>query len=171
MDGVLGASSRTEERAGCSAVPAAAKPSVDTYPLARRRAEAQRTSWLRRVRRRALARRTAWLGSVLRRKAFGSRLHGRARSVSPALVVAISAFLLGVHDAYAVDLSSGFTEAGNKYKSYVKQGISLAGLLCTVISLGMGGFKFMNKDPGAVWYVLGVVGGAVLFGVAQGVMS
>ena len=81
-----------------------------------------------------------------------------------------AAFLLGVHDAWAQDLQAGFDEASSKFRRYVKQGVTIAALICTVVSLGMGGWRFMNKDPGAVWYLVGVVAGGIVFGIAQGIM-
>ncbi len=90
---------------------------------------------------------------------------------SPALAAGLGAFLLGFHDAFAdVDLQSGFDEASSKFRKYVKQGITIAALICTVVSLGIGGWKFMNRDPHAVWYLVGVVCGGIVFGVAQGIM-
>jgi hypothetical protein len=92
----------------------------------------------------------------------------RVRSVSPAVAAGLVAFLLGVHDATAQDLQSGFDEASTKFRKYVKQGAAIGALICTIVSLCIGGWKFMNKDPGAVWYLVGVVAGGIVFGIAQG---
>jgi hypothetical protein len=91
----------------------------------------------------------------------------RARCVSPSIAAALSAFMLGVQDAAAQDLQAGFDEASNKFRRYVKQGAAIGALICTIVSLCIGGWKFMNKDPGAVWYLVGVVAGGIVFGIAQ----
>jgi hypothetical protein len=95
----------------------------------------------------------------------------RSRFVPGCVLAAFSAIAVGAREAHAqVDLTAGFQTASSQLSSYVKTGITLAGLICTVVSLGMGAWKFMNKDPHAVWYLVGVVAGGVLFGVARGVM-
>lgn len=88
--------------------------------------------------------------------------------------LAAAAFLLLSSDAFAqvrgggVNLSGAFTTAGSDLKSYARTGMTIAGFITTVVSLGTAGFKFMQKEPQAVWNIVGVVVGAALFAVAQG---
>lgn len=85
-----------------------------------------------------------------------------------ACVVGVAALLLG-GDAFAqsVNLNSAFTNASSQLRSYAKTGITIGGFICTMISLGVAGWKFMNKEPAAVWQIVGVVVGGVLFMAAQ----
>ena len=95
----------------------------------------------------------------------------RLASWSPRAAAALAAFLLGLHDALAVDLNldEGFDEAGAEVKRYLKKGLQIFGLACCVIGLGYAGFKFSKKDHEAVWYLAGAAVGAAVF-VAAGAL-
>jgi hypothetical protein len=90
---------------------------------------------------------------------------------SPAIGAACAAFILGLHDALALDLNldEGFDEAGSEIKRYLKKGLQIFGLACCVIGLGYAGFKFSKKDHEAVWYLAGAAVGAAVF-VAAGAL-
>jgi hypothetical protein len=95
----------------------------------------------------------------------------RLRRWSPAIAGAAAAFLLGVHDVWAIDLNldQGLDEAGGEVKRYLRKGLQLFGLACCVIGLGYAGFKFSKKDHEAVWYLAGAAVGAAVF-VAAGAL-
>lgn len=69
--------------------------------------------------------------------------------------------------AQTVNLNGAFSQASSQLRSYAKTGMTVAGFISTTISLGIAGWKFMNKEPNAVWQVVGVVVGGVLFMVGQ----
>jgi hypothetical protein len=101
-------------------------------------------------------------------------LVARVRSIQSALSAGVVLSMVHAGTALAgsgVDLNAGIDTASTSLKGYVGKGVAVAGLLCMVISLGIGGFKFMNKDPHAVWFLIGVVAGGVIFGVASGLLS
>lgn len=93
------------------------------------------------------------------------------RRWSPAVAAAFVVFLLGLHDALAIDLNldSGFDEAGGEIKRYLRKGLQLFGLAVCVIGLGFAGFKLSRKDHEAIWYLAGCAGGAAIF-VAAGAL-
>jgi hypothetical protein len=99
------------------------------------------------------------------------RIWNRLTGWSPALAGAAAAFLLGLHDVWAIDLNldQGLDEAGGEVKRYLRKGLQIFGLACCVIGLGYAGFKFSKKDHEAVWYLAGAAVGAAVF-VAAGAL-
>ena len=93
----------------------------------------------------------------------------RAR-LTPALATGLCAFVLGVQDALADDLESGVTDAAAKFKKLIKVGVAVSAVVIIVIGLMVTGFKFSQKDPGAIWYLAGTAAGGALFGVAAAML-
>jgi hypothetical protein len=93
------------------------------------------------------------------------------RRRAPGLAAGLAVFLLGLHDALAIDLNldGGFDEAGSEIKRYLRKGLQLFGLAVCVIGLGIAGFKLSRKDHEAIWYLAGCAGGAAIF-VAAGAL-
>jgi hypothetical protein len=87
-----------------------------------------------------------------------------------ALSVALAAFLLGVQDALADDLETGVSDAAAKFKKLIKVGVAVSAVVIVVIGLMVTGFKFSQKDPGAIWYLAGTAAGGALFGVAAAML-
>lgn len=79
-------------------------------------------------------------------------------------------FALGVRDAWADDLESGVSDAAAKFKKLLKVGVAVSAVVIVVIGLMTTGFKFSQKDPGAIWYLAGTAAGGALFGVAAAML-
>jgi hypothetical protein len=89
------------------------------------------------------------------------------RHPPPALIL----FLLGfAHAAYADDLEAGVSDAATRFKKLIKTGVAVAALVIVVMGLMVTGFKFSQKDPGAIWYLAGTAAGGALFGVAAAML-
>jgi hypothetical protein len=95
----------------------------------------------------------------------------RRFATSPKVAACATAFLLGVHDAYAQDLEAGISEAGTKFKKYISMGLGIASAVIIVLGLAKAGFHFTQKDPSAIWYLAGTIAGGVLFGVGAAVLG
>jgi hypothetical protein len=95
------------------------------------------------------------------------------RRYSPAAMAALAAFLLGVHDALAVDLNldSGIDEAGSEIKRYLRKGLQLFSLVATVVGIAIFAFKLNKKDNEAVWYGVGVIAAAGVFIMAGALLG
>jgi RsiW-degrading membrane proteinase PrsW (M82 family) len=72
--------------------------------------------------------------------------------------------------ALADDLETGVSDAAVKFKKLIKVGVAVAAVVIVVIGLMVTGFKFSQKDPGAIWYLAGTAAGGALFGVAAAML-
>ena len=96
------------------------------------------------------------------------------RRLPPRAAVVLTAFLLGLSDAFtyafAQDLEAGVNTASGEFKRVIKVGATVATLVIIVFGLLFTAFKFSRKDQDAVWYLAGTVAGAALCGIAAGML-
>lgn len=95
------------------------------------------------------------------------------RHPNPCLMViglSLAVLLLFSGDALAtvdaVSLDRAFTNQSESLRSLARTGIKFAGWLCMLVSLGFVGWKLANKDPSAIWHLVGVVAAGAMFALA-----
>jgi hypothetical protein len=94
----------------------------------------------------------------------------RVRLGLPGLSAALAMIMLGARDAIAQDLEGGVGDASTKLKKIFKLGVGIFAVVIVVIGLMTSGFKFTQKDPSAVLYLVGTVAGGVLCAVAAAML-
>jgi hypothetical protein len=96
-----------------------------------------------------------------------AKRHWTANAAATLVGCAIVCIAPMVFAQAAPDLSAAFSEAETSIRSYLKIGIGVAGAVSVAVGIGLAGWKFVNKEPQAIWSLVGVVAGAALF-VAAG---
>jgi hypothetical protein len=94
----------------------------------------------------------------------------RYRLFMPGAASVLAILLAGARDAIAQDLEAGVGDASTKLKKIFKLGVGVFAVVIVVIGLMTSGFKFTQKDPSAVLYLVGTVAGGVLCAVAAAML-
>ena len=89
-----------------------------------------------------------------------------------ALAVVPAALMLfnAGHLAMAQDISDGVTTATTQFKSILKTVFGVASIVIVVGGLVLCAFKFTQRDPHALHYLVGTIAAALICGVVAGIL-
>jgi hypothetical protein len=101
-------------------------------------------------------------------KRVRSRVH--AKLLSLVATPAIVAFMAGFNHAMAQDIADGVNTATGQFKSIIKTVFSIAAVVIVVGGLVLSAFKFTQRDPHALHYLIGTIAAGVLCGIVSGML-
>ena len=82
-------------------------------------------------------------------------------------VLATAAF---ASPALAQDLSDGVSTATSSFKSIIKTVFSIAAIVVVVGGLVLSAFKFTQRDPHALHYLVGTIAAGAICGIVSGIL-
>jgi hypothetical protein len=82
--------------------------------------------------------------------------------------VALLAIVAG--PAVAQDLSDGVSTATSSFKSIIKTVFSIAAIVVVVGGLVLSAFKFTQRDPHALHYLVGTIAAGAICGIVSGIL-
>jgi uncharacterized membrane protein len=91
-----------------------------------------------------------------------------ARRLSPLFVACTVAVLVLASSGVvlAQDLQAGFEQASTSLRGLIATGVAVISGIIAVVGLMMTAFKFSQKDPGAIWNLVGTAAAGVLCAAA-----
>jgi hypothetical protein len=69
-----------------------------------------------------------------------------------------------------VDLTDGVSTATSSFKSIIKTVFSIAAIVIVVGGLVLSAFKFTQRDPHAVQYLVGTIAAGAICGIVSGIL-
>lgn len=88
-----------------------------------------------------------------------------------AVLAAFVAVVLVAGPALAdVDLTDGVSTATSSFKSIIKTVFSIAAIVIVVGGLVLSAFKFTQRDPHAVQYLIGTIAAGAICGIVSGIL-
>ena len=99
-----------------------------------------------------------------------SHLFLRRHWVALGFLGVVVAVLLLAGPALAQDLSDGVTSATSSFKSIIKTVFSITAIVIVVGGLVLSAFKFTQKDPHAVQYLVGTIAAGAICGIVSGIL-
>lgn len=83
-------------------------------------------------------------------------------------LVAVLALVAG--PAMAQDLSDGVSSATSSFKAIIKTVFSIAAIVIVVGGLVLSAFKFTQRDPHALHYLIGTIAAGAICGIVSGIL-
>ena len=83
-------------------------------------------------------------------------------------VIALLAIAAG--PASAQNLSDGVSTATSSFKSIIKTVFSIAAIVIVVGGLVLSAFKFTQRDPHALHYLVGTIAAGAICGIVSGIL-
>lgn len=86
------------------------------------------------------------------------------------LLIVGAVVLLGGTAFADVDLTDGVSTATSSFKSIIKTVFSIAAIVIVVGGLVLSAFKFTQRDPHAVQYLVGTIAAGAICGIVSGIL-
>ena len=86
------------------------------------------------------------------------------------LVAAVGLTLMVAGAALGQDLSDGVSTATSSFKSIIKTVFSIAAIVVVVGGLVLSAFKFTQRDPHALHYLIGTIAAGAICGIVSGIL-
>jgi len=87
-----------------------------------------------------------------------------------ALLVGLAAVAVLATPLLAQDLTDGVTTATSSFKSIIKTVFSIAAIVIVVGGLVLSAFKFTQRDPHALHYLIGTIAAGAICGIVSGIL-
>jgi hypothetical protein len=87
-----------------------------------------------------------------------------------ALLVCFGVWMLISGAAIGQDLSDGVSSATTSFKSIIKTVFSIAAIVIVVGGLVLSAFKFTQRDPHALHYLVGTIAAGAICGIVSGIL-
>lgn len=85
-------------------------------------------------------------------------------------MVCFGLWLLVSGTAIGQDLSDGVSSATSSFKSVIKTVFSIAAIVVVVGGLVLSAFKFTQRDPHALHYLVGTIAAGAICGIVSGIL-
>lgn len=85
-------------------------------------------------------------------------------------VVCLGVWMLVSGAAVGQDLSDGVSSATTSFKSIIKTVFSIAAIVVVVGGLVLSAFKFTQRDPHALHYLVGTIAAGAICGIVSGIL-
>ncbi len=93
-----------------------------------------------------------------------------ANIVLVGVVAAVGLSVMVVGAALGQDLSDGVSSATSSFKSIIKTVFSIAAIVIVVGGLVLSAFKFTQRDPHALHYLVGTIAAGAICGIVSGIL-
>ncbi len=87
-----------------------------------------------------------------------------------ALIAAVGLIVMVAGAALGQDLSDGVSTATSSFKSIIKTVFSIAAIVVVVGGLVLSAFKFTQRDPHALHYLVGTIAAGAICGIVSGIL-
>ena len=86
------------------------------------------------------------------------------------LLVCFGLWMLVSGSAIGQDLSDGVSSATSSFKAIIKTVFSIAAIVIVVGGLVLSAFKFTQRDPHALHYLVGTIAAGAICGIVSGIL-
>jgi hypothetical protein len=90
--------------------------------------------------------------------------------IAVGVLVAFGLLVCVAGPAIAQDLSDGVSSATSSFKSIIKTVFSIAAIVIVVGGLVLSAFKFTQRDPHALHYLVGTIAAGAICGIVSGIL-
>ncbi len=93
-----------------------------------------------------------------------------ASAIVVGLIAALGLIVMVAGAALGQDLSDGVSTATSSFKSIIKTVFSIAAIVVVVGGLVLSAFKFTQRDPHALHYLVGTIAAGAICGIVSGIL-
>ncbi len=86
------------------------------------------------------------------------------------VIAAVGLTVMVAGAALGQDLSDGVSSATSSFKSIIKTVFSIAAIVVVVGGLVLSAFKFTQRDPHALHYLVGTIAAGAICGIVSGIL-
>lgn len=86
------------------------------------------------------------------------------------VTAAVGLMVMVAGAAMGQDLSDGVSSATSSFKSIIKTVFSIAAIVIVVGGLVLSAFKFTQRDPHALHYLIGTIAAGAICGIVSGIL-
>lgn len=86
------------------------------------------------------------------------------------VIAALGLMVMVAGVALGQDLSDGVSSATSSFKSIIKTVFSIAAIVIVVGGLVLSAFKFTQRDPHALHYLIGTIAAGAICGIVSGIL-
>ncbi len=91
-------------------------------------------------------------------------------AIAVGLIAAVGLTVMVAGAALGQDLSDGVSAATSSFKSIIKTVFSIAAIVIVVGGLVLSAFKFTQRDPHALHYLIGTIAAGAICGIVSGIL-
>lgn len=90
--------------------------------------------------------------------------------IALSMLVGLGILIAFAGPALGQDLSDGVSSATSSFKSIIKTVFSIAAIVIVVGGLVLSAFKFTQRDPHALHYLVGTIAAGAICGIVSGIL-